>query len=71
MKTLKKLRALKFISWLLIIAGVSLPVIALLEGKKAESWPMFILFAGIIGLYSHDILSSLNERIRKLEDMKH
>jgi hypothetical protein len=66
----KKLWALKFISWLLIIAGVVLPFVAYLEGKKPEMWPVFILFAGVIGLYSHDILLSLHERISKLENRK-
>ena len=69
MKIVRQLSGLRFISWLLMIAAVVLPIVAILEGKKPESWPMFIFFAGIIGLYSHNILSSLHERIRKLEDI--
>lgn len=68
-KILKKLRALKFISWILMIAVVVLSLVSLFEGKKTALGFVFLFFAGIIGLYSHDILSSLHERIRKLEDI--
>ncbi len=68
------MRAIQRISWLMIITAVILTVIAQFEGEKPEPWPLFTLimfggmFAGIIGVFSHSVLTSMDKRITKIED---
>jgi len=71
MKISKQLFTLEWISYILMMAAVGFSIISLLEEKSRayEFWPMLVFWIGIIGFYSHNILSSLHERIRKLEDI--
>jgi hypothetical protein len=55
------------ISWIMLIAGPLIPIVARLEGKKLEQWPVFIMLAGVVGVFSHSVLASLDERVSKTE----
>ena len=68
MKTMPRLWAIQIISWIMILVGIVLPLVARVEGKKPEHWPMFIMLAGIVGVFSHSILKSMDKRISDLEN---
>ena len=61
------LRAINGISWLMVISGVALPVIALLAGEKSPQWAPFMMMAGLVGVYSSALLKSMDKRITALE----
>jgi len=70
MKTIPRLWAIQGISWLMAISGIVFPVVARLEGKKPEHWPLLIMFAGIVGLFIHGELKSMDKRITDIENSK-
>lgn len=67
MKADRRLDAIQVISWIAVIAGVVFPVIARLEGKNVAQWPVFMVLAGIVGVFVHGVLRSLDKRIAEIE----
>ena len=60
------LRGLHFVSWLLLIMAVALPVIARMEGKKGQGWFFIPLFIAIMGFQIGHITRSLDRRMAAL-----
>ena len=69
-KSRTNLRAIQVISWIIVISGVVLPLVARFEGKKPEHWPLLIMCAGIVGVFSHGVLKSMDKRITDIEKSK-
>ena len=67
MKTMILLRTIQIISWIMMLGGFLFPLIAHLEGKRLESWPIFILMAGVVGVFSHQVMRYLDQRISRME----
>ena len=63
----KPIRAIRWLSTGMVITGMINPLISCLDGKKSEQWPLFIMIAGGVGLFSYVVLKSLDERISRLE----
>ncbi len=68
MKRIPQLWAIQGISWILVITGAALPVVARFEGQEPEHWPLLIMFAGIVGVFSHGVLKSMDKRLADLEN---
>ena len=63
----QKLKKLKWMTWLMIIAMAAVPLINKLEGDPSEPWHMMLLFIGCIMSILYPTIQSLYERIQQLE----
>jgi len=61
------LRTLKALSWILVVFGVAIPVIARFEGKELEPWLFLLILVGVMGDRVVQITKSLQGRIEALE----
>ncbi len=61
------LRTLAIQSWLALALGPALAIVSLIEGEKAGSSHFAYLFAGLIGVYAHQLIASLCQRVSELE----